>query len=113
MSNGSTPAQLHRYVLTFYVTLRTGELLCAGSTFDTVTLPSVRLEDLVKQEVLLMKMDVEGWEFSVYEGAEKLISQHGVRNIVFEYSPGTYFYNLNEIVEYMRWYARGCFMCGY
>ena len=35
-----------------------------------------------------MKMDVEGWEFSVYEGAQKLIQLYGIQHIVFEYSPG-------------------------
>jgi FkbM family methyltransferase len=50
--------------------------------------PSIRLEDEVREEVLLMKVDVEGYEWSVMEGARGLINNYNVENIVMEYSPG-------------------------
>ncbi|KAG2488205.1 hypothetical protein HYH03_013199 [Edaphochlamys debaryana] len=45
---------------------------------EEVELPSVRLEDEIKEDVLLMKIDVEGWEWSVIEGAEGLLKNYEV-----------------------------------
>jgi FkbM family methyltransferase len=53
-----------------------------------ILVPSVRLEDVVKEDVLLLKVDVEGWEWSVLKGAAGLISGFNVENIIMEYSPG-------------------------
>ena len=53
-----------------------------------ILVPSVRLEDVVKEDVLLLKVDVEGWEWSVLKGAADLISGFNVENIIMEYSPG-------------------------
>ncbi len=53
-----------------------------------ISIPSVRLEDVVKEDVLLMKVDVEGWEWSVMKGAAKLVAGFNVENIIMEYSPG-------------------------
>ncbi|KAG2497660.1 hypothetical protein HYH03_004399 [Edaphochlamys debaryana] len=58
---------------------------------EEIQVPSVRLEDEVKEDVLLMKVDVEGWEYAVIQGAEGLLSKYNnnnVENIVMEYSPG-------------------------
>ncbi|KAG2497667.1 hypothetical protein HYH03_004406 [Edaphochlamys debaryana] len=55
---------------------------------EEIDVPSVRLEDEVKEDVLLMKVDVEGWEYAVIQGAEGLLSKYNVENIVMEYSPG-------------------------
>ena len=53
-----------------------------------ISVPSVRLEDVVKEDVLLMKVDVEGWEWSVFKGAAGLIRDYKVENVIMEYSPG-------------------------
>ncbi|KAG2497657.1 hypothetical protein HYH03_004396 [Edaphochlamys debaryana] len=53
-----------------------------------IDVPSVRLEDEVQEDVLLMKVDVEGWEWAVLQGAEGLLSKFNVENVVMEYSPG-------------------------
>ncbi|KAG2484625.1 hypothetical protein HYH03_016579 [Edaphochlamys debaryana] len=55
---------------------------------EEIEVPSVRLEDEIKEDVLLMKVDVEGWEWSVIQGAEGLLKNHVVENIIMEYSPG-------------------------
>ena len=34
------------------------------------------------------QVDVEGWEWSVMQGAAKLLEQYNVENIIMEYSPG-------------------------
>jgi FkbM family methyltransferase len=53
-----------------------------------ISVPSVRLEEVVKEDVLLLKVDVEGWEWSVMQGAEALLKNYNVENIIMEYSPG-------------------------
>ncbi|GIL90927.1 hypothetical protein Vretimale_17060 [Volvox reticuliferus] len=55
---------------------------------EAIEVRSVRLEDEVKDDVLLLKIDVEGWEWSVVKGAEKFLGKHHVENIIMEYSPG-------------------------
>ncbi|GLC34958.1 hypothetical protein PLESTB_001183000 [Pleodorina starrii] len=40
-------------------------------------------------DVLLLKMDVEGWEAPVLRGGSKLLS-HNVENVLLEYSPGIF-----------------------
>ena len=34
------------------------------------------------------QVDVEGWEWSVIQGAAKMLKQYNVENIIMEYSPG-------------------------
>jgi FkbM family methyltransferase len=51
---------------------------------------SVTLDGAVKEDVLLMKVDVEGWEWSVMMGAAGLLSKFNVENIIMEYSPGVH-----------------------
>ena len=53
-----------------------------------LTVPSIRLDDIVKEDVLLLKVDVEGWEWGVFKGAAGLIRDYKVENIIMEYSPG-------------------------
>ena len=35
-----------------------------------------------------VQVDVEGWEWSVMQGANQLLASHNVENLVMEYSPG-------------------------
>lgn len=49
-----------------------------------------RVDDVVHQDVVLMKMDVEGYEPHVLESAKGLFEHHLVDNVVMEYSPGAY-----------------------
>ncbi|KAG1672226.1 hypothetical protein FOA52_002927 [Chlamydomonas sp. UWO 241] len=58
------------------------------STNVNISVPSVRLENVVKEDVLLLKVDVEGWEWSVMRGAKQLVKSRKVENIIMEYSPG-------------------------
>ncbi|EFJ41791.1 hypothetical protein VOLCADRAFT_98168 [Volvox carteri f. nagariensis] len=58
------------------------------SRHQTIDVPSVRLEDEIKSDVLLLKVDVEGWEWSVMQGAAGLLRGYLVENVIMEYSPG-------------------------
>ena len=49
---------------------------------------SVTLNGVVKEDVLLMKVDVEGWEWGVMRGAGEMLRQYKVENVIMEYSPG-------------------------
>lgn len=50
---------------------------------------TVRLDEIVERDVLLMKIDVEGFEGAVLEGATRLICRRVVRFIVVEISHDT------------------------
>ncbi|KAG2454619.1 hypothetical protein HYH02_000460 [Chlamydomonas schloesseri] len=59
-----------------------------ASSKDEIEVPSVRLEDEVKQDALLLKIDVEGWEWAVVKGADQFLKNFNVENVIMEYSPG-------------------------
>eukprot|EP01125_Pyxidicula_operculata_P013201 TRINITY_DN4365_c0_g2_i2.p1 TRINITY_DN4365_c0_g2~~TRINITY_DN4365_c0_g2_i2.p1 ORF type:complete len:400 (-),score=33.40 TRINITY_DN4365_c0_g2_i2:114-1313(-) len=48
------------------------------------TVVSVRLEDIIKEDVLLLKIDTEGYEDHVFAGAMRLFENYNVRNMVVE-----------------------------
>lgn len=50
---------------------------------------TIRLDEVVREDVLLMKIDVEGYEGSVLNGAKSLICNHIVRYIAIEFSSNT------------------------
>lgn len=50
---------------------------------------TIRLDDVIREDVLLMKIDVEGYEGSVLNGAKSLICNHIVRYIAIEFSSNT------------------------
>jgi FkbM family methyltransferase len=60
----------------------------ADNTNEVLHIQSQSVDELVDQEVLLMKVDVEGWEWSVFQGAKNLITKRLVKNVIMEYSPG-------------------------
>lgn len=51
---------------------------------DVVAVATVRLDDVVAGPVGVLKIDVEGHELSVLEGAGRLLDRRQVRDIVFE-----------------------------
>ena len=55
---------------------------------ENLTVNSVTLDHVVREDVLLMKVDVEGWEWSVFKGAGRMMREFNVENIILEYSPG-------------------------
>eukprot|EP00798_Chlamydomonas_sp_ICE-L_P021021 gene21021-27888_t len=60
------------------------------SDIEKLMVDSVRIQDIVQEDALLMKVDVEGWEWSVIKGADSLLKKYNVKNIVLEYSPGVH-----------------------
>lgn len=57
---------------------------------EKVTAVGARVDDVVQEDVLLLKVDVEGFEPAVIASAEGLLQNHKVTHIVMEYTPGAY-----------------------
>ncbi|GIL86305.1 hypothetical protein Vretifemale_14701 [Volvox reticuliferus] len=56
---------------------------------EIITVGSVRLDEIVgAAQVLLLKVDVEGYEPVVFQSGQRLISEGRLENILMEYSPG-------------------------
>eukprot|EP01116_Phalansterium_solitarium_P006102 TRINITY_DN18419_c0_g1_i1.p1 TRINITY_DN18419_c0_g1~~TRINITY_DN18419_c0_g1_i1.p1 ORF type:complete len:384 (+),score=107.38 TRINITY_DN18419_c0_g1_i1:167-1318(+) len=55
---------------------------------DSVDVSAVRVDSIVKEDVLLLKIDVEGFEVNALESAEGLLTKYNVENIVIEWNPG-------------------------
>jgi FkbM family methyltransferase len=51
---------------------------------STIVRQAVRLSDVVKEDVLLLKVDVEGFEHEVMDGARALVDSFNVENMVVE-----------------------------
>ena len=56
--------------------------------YDHVAKRTERVDAVVKQDVLLLKADVEGFEAGVLRGCAALLKSYRVENIFMEYSPG-------------------------
>ena len=52
-----------------------------------VTLPAMRLDDVVSMHVNFMKLDCQGCEYAALLGAEKIFQEHGVDLVYLEFSP--------------------------
>ncbi len=58
-------------------------------SFDHYKVQAITLENFTKEnhidDIAVLKMDVQGWEYYVLRGAEKLINQKKIKNIIFEF----------------------------
>jgi FkbM family methyltransferase len=63
------------------------ELMTQGS-HQKIRVQSARLDDLIPREttVSVLKIDVEGWESNVFDGAERILSSDALRSIIFEFT---------------------------
>lgn len=56
--------------------------------YETVQAVGERVDEVVHEDVLLLKVDVEGLEPAVMKSCSGLLDKHKVAHIVMEYSPG-------------------------
>jgi len=64
---------------------------------------TIKLDNYLKnQKIDLMKVDTQGWEPSVFEGAKKIIEKNKP-TIFFEYSPASYKLAKLDGLKMMRW----------
>jgi FkbM family methyltransferase len=54
------------------------------SPATTIQVRTRRLDDLIKDQIGVLKIDIEGHELMALQGATELISRHQIRDIVFE-----------------------------
>ena len=86
-----------------------------GERFTTLSVPTIALDDYfdVGDKVTLLKIDVEGAEFEVFKGAERILRQHAPL-LVFEcenrhLAPG----NVQDVFSYLESLGyEGSFVCG-
>lgn len=72
--------------------------------FSEKIIEVVKIDDMLDIDIDLMKIDTEGFEFNVLMGCERLLSEHKIKFLQFEYG-GTYLdYNikLNDVISYLR-----------
>jgi FkbM family methyltransferase len=62
----------------------TGRASLEGGAEQGPTVSKVTLDDVIEGPVDVMKIDVEGHELAVLEGAERLLRAGAIRNVVFE-----------------------------
>ncbi len=75
------------------------------------TTASVRLDDVVKEPVVFMKVDVEGWEPSVFESAAQLIAQTPPPYVFFEityYLLGEWKTQYTQTLQYLHLHNYRC-----
>eukprot|EP00884_Botryococcus_braunii_P020609 jgi/Botrbrau1/7231/Bobra.0021s0016.1 len=70
--------------------------LGGGFPNEKVEVAGERLDAVVKEDVALLKIDVEGFEPDVFASASRIFKSYRVWNVVVEYSPGIY-------EKYKRW----------
>jgi len=57
------------------------------NTASQFIIPSIRLDELIKGDVLLLKIDIEGYEVRGIESAWSAIQKYNVKNILVEWTP--------------------------
>eukprot|EP01006_Ploeotia_vitrea_P009465 TRINITY_DN22148_c0_g1_i1.p1 TRINITY_DN22148_c0_g1~~TRINITY_DN22148_c0_g1_i1.p1 ORF type:complete len:483 (-),score=77.00 TRINITY_DN22148_c0_g1_i1:703-1941(-) len=66
----------------------------------------VRIEDYIREDVFLMKIDVEGFEWYALQGAEGLFSSYTVQYIVAEFGPPMMKVQGVDPVKYLKWFVK-------
>ena len=90
----------HKLIKNPLVDKSTSSLKKGGSLREKVKI--VKLDDFVKEKVNLMKIDTQGWEPMVFEGARKII-ERDKPIIFFEYSPVSYKQAKLDGTKMMSW----------
>jgi len=57
------------------------------SSGDSFIIPSIRLDSVIKEDLLLMKIDIEGYEVRGLESAFSSLQKYNVKNILVEWTP--------------------------
>jgi len=60
------------------------------NTANSFIIDAVRIDEKVKENVLLMKVDVEGYEVLAIESAKELFDKYEVKNILVEWFPARF-----------------------
>ncbi|KAL3815827.1 hypothetical protein ACHAXA_007469 [Cyclostephanos tholiformis] len=75
--------------------------------------PVVRIDDFIREDVYLFKIDTQGFDPFVLQGAAKLFRDHVVRHLIFEVEPLAMTRNkitITETMEMVQDYGMLCFL---
>jgi len=75
---------------------------------NAMTVSTARLDEIVDQDIEIMKIDVEGAELLVLLGARKLLEKNRIKTIIFEVNPSRMQklnFNLSDIVQLLEKYG--------
>jgi FkbM family methyltransferase len=81
---------------------------------QTITLDDFVEQNKIKQQIDLLKIDTEGAEPLVFQGAKKVLSQEQIRILIFE-NQGNGAWGTNsllEVIESLNSYGLTCYMIG-
>lgn len=78
-----------------------------------VEIDGVRLDDEIHEHVHLLKVDTQGHEFQVLQGAAGLIEKHGIDVLHLEFSPNLMRSNGADPVEMLQWLSDAGYVCFY
>eukprot|EP01097_Dermamoeba_algensis_P006075 TRINITY_DN382_c1_g3_i1.p1 TRINITY_DN382_c1_g3~~TRINITY_DN382_c1_g3_i1.p1 ORF type:complete len:447 (+),score=122.05 TRINITY_DN382_c1_g3_i1:85-1425(+) len=70
---------------------------------NTFLIPPVKVDDIVQEDVLLMKIDIEGFEVRGLESSKRLLTEHNVENILIEWSPSRWPRAQTTLQEGWQW----------
>ncbi len=92
-----------------YIGLHSLANIRPDKTVGTVEVPTVTIDQFCMENnienISILKIDVEGFELEVLQGAESLLKNNSIELILFEYSPDFYKQrdiNSREILEYLQ-----------
>ncbi|CAL8462169.1 g1700 [Coccomyxa elongata] len=58
--------------------------------YDFIEVKGERVDSVVQEDVLMMKLDVEGFEPTAFQSSKGILDSYKVENVIMEYSPGVY-----------------------
>lgn len=73
------------------------------------------LEELGERFVLMLKIDAQGFDYDVLQGAEKLLTEHRVRVVAFEFAVGLMprkMHTARRLLDFLHERGYTCSMCG-
>jgi len=72
----------------------------------------VRLDDIIREDIFLLKIDTQGYDFFVLKGSQKIFQKHTVRQVMIENDPfnlGCNNVTTHDVVELAQSYGLACF----
>lgn len=69
-------------------------------TDEGISVSTIRLDDLVQEDVFILKIDVEGYELKALAGAKQLLENHQVEHLFFEWDKVS---KVAQAVDMLNW----------
>lgn len=76
-----------------------------------VDVPVVRIDDIIRDDVYLFKVDTQGYDQFVIEGASELFKNHAVRQVIVEIDPFNMVVNNHSVHGFLELLQSNGMMC--